>query len=127
MKEHLGEFKLINKPSEFDHLYAFTQINSLVFTFKNYSIKVNEVRDITLAPDGDIIIEIALFDRNLYNAYVKNEKVELLTEYGKGFDIKDCEENIEYEVTYKNYHIKSASGSKISSSDWVYVLEKVDE
>lgn len=127
MSKHLCEFKVPRDKSKSDmQLY---RIYEIVFEFESYTISINGacLCDISLTPEENIIIRHRLFDANLYNAYVDNDKIVSIIERGSYFDARNKDDEINYETSYRNYRIKSVSGSKLSCDNWIYVLEKVDE
>lgn len=127
MSEHLCEFKVpSNKPKSGMVLY---RIYELIFEFEDYMFSVDGdyICNITITPTENIVLEHALFDANLYNAYVNNHGVISIIERGSYFDVRNKDDEIKYETSYRNYRIKSVSGSKPSYDKWVYILEKVDE
>ena len=126
MSEHLCEFRVpSDKPKSDMVLY---RIYELVFEFEDYmfSINGNCIYNITVTPTENIVIEHVLFDANLYNAYVNNDKIVSIIEKGLYFNATNKDEEIRYETSYRNYRIKSVSGSKVQDVNWTYVLEKVD-
>ena len=126
MSEHLCEFKVpSDKPKSDIVLY---RINELIFEFENYRISVDGgcICNVTITPTENIVIEHVLFDANLYNAYVNNDKIVSIIEKGLYFNATNKDEEIRYETSYRNYRIKSVSGSKVQDVNWTYVLEKVD-
>ena len=126
MSEHLYEVKVpSDKPKSDMVLY---RIYELVFEFEDYtfSVKGNCICNITVTPTENIVIEHGLFDANLYNAYVNNDKIVSIIEKGSYFNATNKDEEIRYETSYRNYRIKSVSGSKVQDVNWTYILEKVD-
>ena len=126
MSEHLCEFKVpSDKPKSDIVLY---RINELIFEFEDYRISVDggSICNVTITPTENIVIEHGLFDANLYNAYVNNDKIVSIIEKGSYLCATNKDEEIRYETSYRNYRIKSVSGSKVQDINWTYILEKVD-
>ena len=126
MSEHLCEFKVpSDKPKSDMVLY---RINELIFEFEDYRISVDGgcICNVTITPTENIVIEHGLFDANLFNAYVNNDKIISIIERGSYFDARNKDEEIKYETSYTNYRIKTAFGSKVQDVNWTYILEKVD-
>ena len=126
MSEHLCELRVPSDKPKSDMI--FYRIYELVFEFEDYmfSVKGSCIYNITVTPTENIVIEHGLFDANLYNAYVNNDKIISIIEKGSYFDATNKDEEIRYETSYRNYRIKSVSGSKVQDVNWTYVLEKVD-
>lgn len=126
MSEHLCEIKVpSDKPKSDMVLY---RIYELVFEFEDYMFSVDGtcICNVTITPTENIVIEHGLFDANLYNAYVNNDKIVSIIEKGSYFDARNKNEEIKYETSYVNYRIKNVFGSKVQNINWTYVLEKVD-
>lgn len=126
MSEHLCEFKVpSDKPKSDMILY---RIYELIFEFEDYMFSVNGncICNVTITPTENIVIEHCLFDANLFNAYVNNDKIISIIEKGSYIDARNKCDEIKYETSYRNYRIKSVSGSKVQDVNWTYVLEKVD-
>ena len=124
MKKHLDNYKFDCKELR-DNVMIFSYIDKIIFNFEDYDIDVHQIRDLTFHHNENIIIELAIFNPYLYNAFVSESKINTLTEYGRYLDI-NCENEYKYSVSYKNYKIKSASGSK-EDQTWIYVLEPISE
>ena len=126
MSEHLCEFKVPSDKQKSD--IVLYRINELIFEFEDYRISVDGgcICNVTITPTENIVIEHGLFDANLYNAYVNNDKIVSIIEKGLYFNATNKDEEIRYETSYRNYRIQSVSGSKVQNVNWTYVLEKVD-
>jgi hypothetical protein len=123
LREHFGEFKVYG--DKLDNPIAFHYANTLTFSFDNFSIEVKQINNIAVCNNEEIVIELALFDVNLYNAWVNGYVINTLTEKGTYFDpTAPCDEK-EYSTTYKNYRFKSYSGSRENNGHWIYVLEPI--
>lgn len=126
MNNHLGKIEVSHNCSRTDLILH--KINSLLFEFDDYSFSVNGniIKDISITPTENIVLELAILDVNLYNSYVCEDKVITITEVGTALNIENKGEEIEYKTSYKNYRIKTMSGGKYEASDWIFVLEKID-
>ncbi len=126
MNKHLGEYKLENEDI-YENLIVFADyVDKLVFNFENYNLDVYQIVDLSLNHDGNIIIELALFNPYLYNAFVSEEKINTLIEYGRYYNAANTSNEYKYNTSYKDYKIKSACGSK-SGQSWIYILEPIKE
>ena len=85
-------------------------IDELIFELEDYmfSVKGNCICNITVTPTENIVIEHGLFDANLYNAYVNNDKIVSIIEKGSYFNATNKDEEIRYKASYRNYRIKRA-------------------
>lgn len=126
MSKHLCEYKLENENIYGNTMIFSGYVDKLIFNFVNYNLDVYQISDITLNHDENILIELALFNPYLYNAFVNEEKINTLIEYGRYFDVENKGDEYKYITSYKDYKIKSACGSK-SSQSWIYVLEPINE
>lgn len=126
MSNHLCEYKLENE-NIYENIMIFSgYVDKLIFNFIKYNLDVYQISDITLNHDENIVIELALFNPYLYNAFVNEEKINTLTEYGRYFDVENKGNEYKYTTSYKDYKIKSVCGSK-SGQSWIYVLEPINE
>ncbi len=126
MRKHLGEYELENENIYGNTMIFSGYIDKLVFNFEAYNLDVYQIVDLTLNHDENILIELALFNPYLYNAFVNEEKINTLTEYGRYYDVVEQTNKYKYNTSYKNYKIKSACGSK-SGQSWIYILEPISE
>ncbi len=126
MNKHLGEYKLENEDI-YENLIVFADyVDKLVFNFENYNLDVYQIVDLSLNHDGNIIIELALFNPYLYNAFVSEEKINTLIEYGRYYNAANNTNEYKYNTSYNAYKIKSVCGSK-SGGSWIYILEPISE
>jgi hypothetical protein len=123
MKEHFGEFKIHD--GELNESVVFNYVNTLIFHFNDYSISIDQIYNLSVCPNEEIVIELAFFNQNLYNAWVNDYVINDLEERGGCYDFRDLGNEKEYSTTYKNYRFKSYSGSRDNNSHWIYVLEPV--
>lgn len=126
MRKHLGEMKVQDNISK---VVMFPErIDKLILNFKKYTIVIGNgcVKDLSITGKDTLILE-CLFNADLYNAYVNENKILSITEKGVYLSPKDRNIEFTYETSYKNYKIKSAFGSRVSGSCWTYVLEKVNK
>lgn len=126
MDKHLGIITTPQYTARTDLI--FYRINSLLFEFEDYSFSVNGalIKNVNIAHNGNIIVELAFLDINLYNSCVYEDKIISIKETGTAFNPTNKCDEIEYKTSYSNYKFKSMSGSR-KDGDWVFVLEKDDE
>jgi hypothetical protein len=124
MREHFGEFKVYDYDNELDEPIVIDRINMLIFSFGDYLINVKQISDLSVCHNGEIIVNLALFDVNLYNAYINDYKINTIIEKGFYTNPITSFENKEYSTTYKNYRFKYYSGSR-SDNNYIYVLEPI--
>lgn len=126
MNNHLGKIEISQNCNRTDLI--FHKVNSLFFQFDDYSFLVsgNIIKNISITPTGNIILELVILDVNLYNSYVCEDNITSITEVGTAFNIENKGEEMEYKTSYKNYRFKTMSGGKPEVSDWIFVLEKID-
>lgn len=126
MDKHLGTITTTQGYERTDLIVY--KINKLLFEFNDYGFEINGalINNVNITPTGNVVLELALLDINLYNSYICEDKIISITESGTAFNPTNKYDEIEYKTSYLNYKFKSMSGSKIDG-DWIFVLEPIKE